>query len=302
MLFSVFCVFSLRSWIARVKKCDAIEKTFKPLDESITRFKNIDFEGWSDNRNDTIGKLKEISQLLKKVNNDTGIGQTTGGAGQIAGGVLGIVGVLTLNPALVLSGFGLTVGGGVTSTVSSIIKYGWNRSQDDELKKLLKQDSQLTKEICDAFCHLRDQVTKISQNKQLWNDIKAGGKGFNAYVEVLKAGSEIANKAAIVRLIAEYAPEAPMLRRQLTGAILADGKFFGKAIFTAGSVAAKSLKCVFTGVDVVFGVLDVIEGTKHITNGSNLAKKIDDIRKQLENERETLTKQYNNIQQFLVEY
>ena len=278
---------------------DSIEEALLSLDSAISQFKDVDFNQWSDNRRYTIWKLQEISQILKKVNLGSGIGKTTGGAVQIAGGVLTIIGICTLNPVLTLVGVGVASGGGVTSAASSIAKYGWTRSKNNELAKLLEKDCQLTTVICQSFINLSSKFKKISQNKKLLADIKAVGKGGFVIGNTVVSGINIANKVALLRLIGTFVDDGAYVATELTGSILADGKFIGLAIFDAGSVAAKSLEGVLGGISVVFGIVDIIFGAKDIANGSDLAKKIDDTVKQLETSREELTTKYLDIQKFL---
>lgn len=257
------------------------------LDESINRFKKLDFEKWLDNREKTIEKLKEISSILEKVNKGSGIVKTTGGAAQITGGVLTILGLYTLNPALVVWGVGMGTGGGVTSVASSLIKYGWNSYKNNELEQVLNRDKQLTKEICDAFKDLGDKLKQIEKNIHLFKDVsQALWAGYNGFNLVWKSLFFEAIKGSF------WEP-------RLMAMGLADGKLLGLTIYGAATEAARSLESLISGVNVVFGIIDVFSGANDVSSEGESAQKINDIVKQLEESCEELKKKYYDIRKEL---
>ena len=96
----------------------------------------------------SLDKMRKHADQLDKVNQDTAIATTVGGAASTAGSVLGILGLVLAIPsggatlALFAGGVALGVTGGVTSFTADTINNGWEKSERDaftaEIKKILR--------------------------------------------------------------------------------------------------------------------------------------------------------------------
>ena len=145
-------------------------------------------------------KMRKHADQLDKVNQDTAITGTVGGAASTAGSVMGILGVVLAIPsggtslALTVGGAALGVAGGATSFTASTINDGWEKSERDafaaEIKKILRLQG-----FIHTFIQKMNSAAKFLETDEGEKAILEHLKLSAAWDDHVKVGIDVANAA-----------------------------------------------------------------------------------------------------------
>lgn len=257
---------------------------------------------------DNLKTIRESGKQLDKVAHDTGIAQTAGGGAAIAGGIMGLAGIL-LAPFTAGASLGLTiagtatgVAGGVSSLTGNLIKQGWEK---EEMGVFQSNFAKARTSILRLQSFIRVYLGKIKEAKAYmetkegldfakdalkldsdWSALEAGYSSLKVGMELYKFGKaavktiDVAKTVRGVKTVAEFIQaDYYVVKGAMTGAAthasrpavpLLD-KIGVKALQTGGK-AAGALGAVFNVLGIAFGIMDVVDGADNIKNGSQLAK------------------------------
>lgn len=250
-------------------------------------------------------KMRKHADQLDKVNQDTAIAGTVGGAASTAGGVMGILGVVLALPtagaslALTAGGAALGVAGGVTSFTATTINNGWEKSEREaftaEIKKIFRLQGfihTLIQKMTSAAKFLEtDQGKKaILEHLELskaWDAVKTTGtvmklpwKGYTVYNTAVKTYQTAKTYTSAMKWFKDFGlADWYVMNGSKQGlAVLTSApgiqlpKFLGgKVLVHAASSTAKAISSGFAAVGAVFGIWEMTSSIIKINNGSKMA-------------------------------
>ena len=253
--------------------------------------------------------IRKSGKQLDKVAHDTGIAKTAGGGAAIAGGAMGLAGIL-LAPFTAGASLGLTIAGAATgvagatsSLTGGIINTGWEK---EEMREFQSSFAKARTSILRLQSFVHVYLGKMKSAKDFmeteeglafakdalkvdsdWSALEVAkttydvGKMAWNFGEVAVGTIEIAKTVRGVKNVAEFIQaDYYAVNGAMTGAAEhASGakgasilkKIGVKGVQTGGKLAA-AMSGVLTVVNIAMGIREVVDGVDQIKNGSDLAK------------------------------